>query len=65
MSLKLQKRYDLSKVGETIVGGDGANWVKEGASYIKGQFQLDRYHLAKELNAALGQDKETNSRHPL
>ena len=24
MSLKLQKRYDLSRVGETIVGGDGA-----------------------------------------
>jgi hypothetical protein len=54
MSLKLQKQYDLSRVGETIVGGDGANWVKEGANYINGQFQLNLYHLNKELTAALG-----------
>ena len=62
MSLKLQKRYDLSAVRQTIVGGDGATWVKEGASYINGQFQLDRYHLNKELTAALGQDKETKEK---
>ena len=62
MSLKLQRRYDLSAVRQTIVGGDGATWVKEGASYINGQFQLDRYHLNKELTAALGQDKETKER---
>jgi len=62
MSLKLQRRYDLSSVGETIVGGDGANWVKEGARYINGQFQLDRYHLNKELTAALGRDKETKGK---
>jgi hypothetical protein len=62
MSLKLQQRYDLSRVGETIVGGDGANWVKEGAYYFNGQFQLDRYHLNKELTTALGQDKETKKK---
>lgn len=62
MSLKLQKRYDLARVGETVVGGDGANWVKEGAGYVNGQFQLDRYHLNKELTAALGQDKETKGK---
>ena len=62
MSLKLQRRYDLSSVGETIVGGDGANWVKEGARYINGQFQLDRYHLNKELTAALGRDKKTKGK---
>lgn len=62
MSLKLQKRYDLSGIRETIVGGDGANWVKEGARYINGRFQLDRYHLNKELTAALGQDKETKGK---
>jgi hypothetical protein len=28
MSLKLQRTYDLSRVCETIVGGDGAAWVK-------------------------------------
>ena len=62
MSLKLQKQYDLARVEETIVGGDGAEWVKEGARYINGRFQLDRYHLNRELTTALGQDKETKQR---
>jgi hypothetical protein len=62
ISLKLQKQYDLSGVGETIVGGDGAEWIKEGARYVGGRFQLDRYHLNRELTAALGQDKETRGR---
>ena len=62
MSLKLQKRYDLSRVGETIVGGDGAGWIKEGARYVNGRFQLDHYHLNRELTTALGQDKETKAR---
>jgi hypothetical protein len=59
MSLRLQRKYDLGAVGETIVGGDGAAWVKEGASYFNGHFQLDRYHLNRELLAALGRDSET------
>ncbi len=62
MSLKLQETYDLSRVGETIVGGDGASWVKEGARYINGRFQLDRYHLNRELTTALGRDKETKGK---
>lgn len=62
MTLKLQKRYDLAGVGQVIVGGDGASWVKEGAGYMGGNFQLDRYHLQRELTAALGRDQETKSR---
>ena len=58
MSLKLHRTYDLARVRETIVGGDGAAWVKEGASYVNGRFQLDRYHLNRELCAALGHDSE-------
>jgi hypothetical protein len=59
MSLKLQKRYELSKVGEIIVGGDGARWIKEGVEYLGGRFQLDRYHLNRELCSALGKEGET------
>ena len=62
MTLKLQKKYDLSSTGQTIVGGDGARWVKEGADYMGGQFQLDRYHLNRELTTALGRDKETKNK---
>jgi hypothetical protein len=56
MSLKLQKTYDLSRIQDTIVGGDGAGWIKEGAGYVNGRYQLDRYHLHKELCSAFGRD---------
>jgi hypothetical protein len=59
LSLKLQKTYDLAGVEDTIVGGDGAGWIKEGASYVNGRFQLDRYHLNKELCFAFGRDSQT------
>jgi hypothetical protein len=62
MTLKLHGKYDLAGVKDTIVGGDGAAWVKEGASYVNGRFQLDRYHLNRELTAALGRDKDTKGR---
>lgn len=58
LSLKLQKTYDLGGVKDTIVGGDGAGWIKEGASYVNGRFQLDRYHLNKELCFAFGRDNQ-------
>ena len=62
LSLKLQKTYDLSRVRDTIVGGDGAGWIKEGAGYVNGRFQLDRYHLNKELCSAFGRDNQTKGR---
>jgi hypothetical protein len=62
MVLRLQTKYDLSCVKETVVGGDGASWVKEGADYVNGRFQLDRYHLNRELTMALGSDTETRGR---
>lgn len=62
MTLKLHGKYDLAAVKDTIVGGDGAGWVKEGADYVGGRFQLDRYHLNRELTTALGRDKETKGR---
>lgn len=62
MSLKLHKKYDLAAVQDTVVGGDGAGWVKEGANYINGRFQLDRYHLNRELCSALGPNKADKAR---
>jgi hypothetical protein len=62
MTLKLLKTYDLAEVKDTIVGGDGACWVKAGASYVNGRFQLDRYHANRALCTALGRDRETKAR---
>jgi len=52
-SLALAKKYDLSKVGRVIVGGDGAPWVKEGAELLGGIYELDRFHLKRALNQTL------------
>jgi len=62
LSLKLQNTYDLSKTKDTIVGGDGARWIKDGASYVNGRYQLDRYHLHKELCSAFGRDNQIKGR---
>jgi hypothetical protein len=62
MSIKLLKRYDVAAVQQTIVGGDGAGWVREGASYTGGRFQLDRYHLNRELTTAFGRDNAARYR---
>lgn len=53
-SLTLAKKYDLSRVGRVIVGGDGAPWVKDGAELLGGIYQLDRFHLKRALNQTLG-----------
>lgn len=52
-SLTLAKKYDLSKVGRVIVGGDGAPWVKEGAELLGGIYELDKFHLKRALNQTL------------
>lgn len=62
MTLKAQGTYDLTRIKETIIGGDGASWVREGTGYVNGRFQLDRYHLNKELTIALGRDKEAKGK---
>ena len=59
ITLKLHKRYDLSSIMQTVVGGDGAGWIKGGVDYFGGTYQLCRYHLNRELCYALGHDKET------
>lgn len=61
-TFKLGKRYDLASIKRSIVGGDGAQWVKDGASYMGARFQLDRYHLNRELTRALGHDSETKAK---
>ena len=55
-SLALAKKYDLSQIGNVIVGGDGAPWVKEGAEVLGGIYQLDKFHLKRALHRALAND---------
>lgn len=39
-----------SRVGQVIVGSDGAEWAREGADLLGGIFQLDRFHLLRALH---------------
>ena len=55
-SLTLAKKYDLSRIDKVIVGGDGASWVKEGAEFFGGLYELDRFHLKKALYQGLGNE---------
>jgi hypothetical protein len=57
-SLKLAHRYDLSRINDIVVGGDGASWVKSGVELLGGRFQLDRFHLLRGLRQALSQSRE-------
>jgi hypothetical protein len=58
-SLTLAKRYDLSQVGQVVVGSDGADWAKEGADLFGGIFQLDRFHLLRALRRGLRDELAT------
>lgn len=54
-SVELASRYDLGSVGEVILGGDGASWIKGGGQVFPvDRFQLDRFHLSRALKRALG-----------
>lgn len=61
LSLVGEKELGISKAKEVVVGGDGAEWIKNN---IKGYFgagaiyQLCRYHLNREIKKALRYDRE-------
>ena len=60
-SLVLAKKYDFSSALHIVIGGDGAGWVKNGAGLLGGCYQLDRFHLRRELLRALKGDVETTN----
>jgi hypothetical protein len=54
-SVEWAKAYDWSRLRLVVVGGDGANWIGEGAGVFSGGVsQLDGFHLAQACGRALG-----------
>ena len=53
------RTWDLGRVKEVHVGGDGAPWIREGAELFKGEYHLDPFHLRKRLTEALSFDSVT------
>ena len=47
----IAKVYDLSKVKEIILVGDGATWIKAGTNeLINSEFHLDKFHTFQAIN---------------
>lgn len=59
MTLKLNRKYDLSGINHTVLGGDGAGWIRQGASYFGASYQLCRFHLNRNLARTLGHDSQS------
>lgn len=48
--------YDMSVIRRIYILGDGAHWIRSGATYLeKALFCADKYHLMKYINAAANQ----------
>lgn len=55
VSIELANRYDLTKIQQTILNGDGAEWVKTGTEYLPNSvYQLDPFHLNQQLTMVYG-----------
>ncbi len=52
--LAIGAKYDTRKTSQVILNGDGASWIRGGLAGRRGLFQLDRFHLARELRRVLG-----------
>ena len=53
MTLKLGQYYDLSGC-DTVLGGDGAGWIRQGADRFNSSYNLCRFHLNRNLTRTLG-----------
>lgn len=52
---QLLKTYRPEVLSRLVIGGDGASWIKAGASTFAGSFyQLDRFHLRRAMLRATG-----------
>ena len=60
LSSTCEERYGISKAKVSLVGGDGAWWIREGQRdwFPNSQLCLCKYHLQKALTDTLGYSKE-------
>jgi len=58
LTVKVAKVFDLTKLGKTIIGGDGASFVRIGQKlFSKASFRLDPFHVARALKSAQASPK--------
>jgi len=63
LSSMCEERYGISRAKVSLVGGDGAWWIRDGQRdwFPNSQLCLCKYHLQKALTETLGYSKEIRS----
>ena len=57
----LDNTYELDKVKNIYVLGDGANWIKTGLEWLPKSINvLDKFHLMKVVNGIVGKETKDN-----
>ena len=57
----LDSTYELDKVKNVYVLGDGANWIKTGIEWLPKSINvLDKFHLMKAVNGIVGKETKEN-----
>ena len=57
----LENTYDLEKVKNIYILGDGANWIKTGLEWLPRSINvLDKFHLMKAVNGIVGKENKEN-----
>lgn len=60
LTVKIAKVFNLAKLGQTTIGGDGAPFVRIGQKlFPKSSFRIDPFHVARAIKGALGWTKES------
>lgn len=58
----LEQAYDVDSVEKMYLSGDGALWIKNGLSWLRGStYVLDRYHLSKYVLQATAHMRHTTA----
>ena len=57
----LDNTYELDKVKNIYILGDGANWIKTGLEWLPNSINvLDKFHLTKAVNSIVGKETKDN-----
>ena len=59
----IDSTYELDKVKNIYVLGDGANWIKTGLEWLPKSINvLDKFHLMKAVNGIVGKERKGNEK---
>ena len=59
----IENSYDLEKVKNIFILGDGANWIKTGLEWIpRSKNVLDKFHLMQAVNGIVGKENKENTK---